>query len=111
MIRVAQWATGNVAREAVLASHRGLATSRLSPPWTVEHGYRIDVDGDPGVSARNDLSSTAADMADLTPERMRGIGLGITAAPLVNAIPNVCAARPGVASFRDLHTIAAVVAR
>jgi hypothetical protein len=38
---------------------------------------------------------------------MRSIGLRITAAPLINAIPAVCAAAPGIATYAELPAIAA----
>jgi len=83
-----------------------VATTALEPAWTVEHGYLLDVVGDPAVHVRIGLIPTAADLADLTPARMRGIGLRITAAPLVNAIPAVCAAQPGIVTYADLRTVA-----
>lgn len=89
-------------------NQRGIAAEALDPPWTVEHGYRIEMIGDPSVYVKLDLVPTAADLADLTPERMRGIGLRITAAPLVNAIPAVCAAPSGIATYAaELPTVAA----
>jgi hypothetical protein len=81
---------GNVDGAEVLAvNQRWIATQSLDPAWTVEHGYRIEILGDPSVYVKVDMLPTAEDLADLTPERMRGIGLRITAAPLVNAIPAV----------------------
>ena len=94
-------------REVLTVTQRWIATEALNPPWTVEHGYRIEVVGDPNGHVRVDLMPTDADLADLTPQRMRSIGLRITAGPLINAIPAVCAARPGIATYADLPAIAA----
>lgn len=94
-------------REVLTVTQRWVATEALDPPWTVEHGYLIEVVGDPNVHVRVDLMPTDADLADLTPQRMRSIGLRITAGPLINAIPAVCAARPGIATYADLPAIAA----
>jgi 2,4-diaminopentanoate dehydrogenase len=94
-------------REVLAVNQRWVATQSLEPPWTVEHGYRVEIIGDPSVYVKVDLMPTAEDLADLTPERMRGIGLRITAAPLVNAIPAVCAAAPGIATYADLPAISA----
>jgi hypothetical protein len=99
---------GNVDGAEVLAvNQRWVATQSLDPAWTVEHGYRIEILGDPSVYVKVDMMPTAEDLADLTPERMRGIGLRITAAPLVNAIPAVCAATSGIATYAELPAISA----
>lgn len=93
-------------REVLAVNQRWIATPLLEPAWTVEHGYRIEVVGDPHVHVKIDLMPTDADLADLTPAVMRGIGLRITAAPLINAIPAVCAAAPGIATYADIPAVA-----
>jgi 2,4-diaminopentanoate dehydrogenase len=99
---------GTVDGQQVLAvNQRWVATQFLNPAWTVEHGYRIEIVGDPSVYVKVDMLPTSEDLADLTPARMRGIGLRITAAPLVNAIPAVCTAAPGIATYADLPAISA----
>jgi hypothetical protein len=90
------------------SNQRWVATQHLDPPWRVEHGYRIDVTGDPCVCVKVDLLPTAEDLADLTRERMRAIGLRVTAAPLINAIPAVCAAAPGIATYADMPVVSAL---
>jgi hypothetical protein len=58
------------------------------------------------VGARHQSRRRGDDgLADLTPERMRGIGLRITAAPLVNAIPAVCAATSGIATYAGAASV------
>jgi hypothetical protein len=84
---------------------RWLATEHVDPPWTVEHGYVIEVQGDPNVRLKLDIWPTDADLADLTRDTMHGIGMRITAVPVVNAIPAVCAAVPGIATYADLRVI------
>jgi len=93
--------------EVLAVKQRWVATHALDPPWKVEHGYRIEVVGNPTVYVKVDLMPTDDDLANLTPERMRGIGLRITAAPLVNAIPQVCAAAPGIITYAELPAICA----
>jgi hypothetical protein len=92
--------------EVLTSNQRWVATQSLEPAWAVEHGYRVDVTGDPNIHVKIDLMPTAEDLADLTPRRMRSIGLRITAAPLVNAIPAVCGAAPGIATYADLPAVA-----
>ncbi|MBE7159777.1 MAG: dihydrodipicolinate reductase [Williamsia herbipolensis] len=103
---------GRVGGDTVISTRqRWLATTALDRPWEAEHAYLIDIVGDPNIRVRLDLVPTEADLADLTPDRMRGIGLRITAAPLVNAIPAVCAAPAGIVTFADLRTPAARLRR
>lgn len=94
-------------REVLAVNQRWVASRSLEPAWKIEHGYRVEITGDPNVYVKVDLMPTAEDLADLTPRRMRGIGLRITAAPLVNAIPAVCAAAPGIATYAELPAIPA----
>ncbi|WP_156409408.1 NAD(P)H-dependent amine dehydrogenase family protein [Mycobacterium sp. Root265] len=102
-----KWYGTRDGREVLAVNQRWIATPLLEPAWTVEHGYRIDIAGDPNVHVKVDLMPTAEDLAELTPSRMRGIGLRITAAPLINAIPAVCAAAPGIATYADIPVVAA----
>lgn len=99
---------GTVEGQEVLAvQQRWVACHTLEPAWKIEHGYRVEIIGDPNVYLKVDLMPTPEDLADLTADRMRSVGLRITAAPLVNAIPAVCAALPGIATYAELPAIAA----
>jgi len=103
--------TGSVAgRDVVGVQQRWLASERVEPAWTVEHGYRIEVAGDPNLRLRLDIWPTEADLADLTKETMHSIGMRITAVPVVNAIPAVVAADPGLATYADLPVITSPLA-
>jgi hypothetical protein len=84
---------------------RWLASTHLDQPWTVEHGYRIEVTGDPNLRLKLDIWPTDEDLANLTRDTMHSIGMRITAVPAVNAIPAVCAARPGIQTYADLPVI------
>lgn len=57
------------------------------------HQYRCDIKGRPNLSVALDMNATADGVDD---------GLVISAMHLVNAIPAVCAARPGILSPLDL---------
>jgi hypothetical protein len=92
-------------RDAVRVQQRWLASTLIDPAWTVEHGYRIEVVGDPNLRLKLDIWPTDADLADLTKETMHSIGMRITAVPVVNAIPVVCAAPAGIATYADLAVI------
>ena len=96
--------------DAVCIRQRWLASLHVDPAWTVEHGDRIEVTGDPNLSLKLDIRPTDADLADLTKATMHSIGMRITAVPVVNAIPAVCAAPPGLATYADLPIIASHLA-
>jgi hypothetical protein len=56
----------------------------MTPNWPVTHGYVIEIEGDPSVRC------------ELEPPDGHFDGATTTAMPLVNAIPAVCAAPPGI---------------
>jgi 2,4-diaminopentanoate dehydrogenase len=62
----------------------------MTPNWPVEDGYVIEIEGEPGVRCR------------LEPIGPHFDGATTTAMPVVNAIPQVCAAPPGIVNHRDL---------
>ncbi|WP_307875067.1 NAD(P)H-dependent amine dehydrogenase family protein [Frankia nepalensis] len=92
--------------DAVQLRQRWLASTLVDPAWTVEHGYSVEVSGDPNIRIKLDIWPTDADLANLTKETMHGIGMRITAVPVVNAIPAVCAAPAGIVTYADLPVIA-----
>jgi hypothetical protein len=67
---------------------------RTTPDWPVEHGYVIDIEGTPSFR-------TCIEPGE------QWSGSMSTALPLVNAIPAVCAARPGILNFGELPFIRA----
>jgi 2,4-diaminopentanoate dehydrogenase len=62
----------------------------MTPNWPVTNGYVIEIEGDPGVRCKLEP------LADHFP------GATTTAMPVVNAIPAVCAAPPGIVNHMDL---------
>jgi len=62
----------------------------MTPRWPITHGYSIEITGDPSVSCTFSRVDTA-----------RGGELTV-AMPVVNAIPDVCAAPPGIVNFQAL---------
>jgi hypothetical protein len=67
----------------------------MTPNWPVTHGYVIELDGVPGVRVR------------LEPQGDHLDGTVTTAMPVVNAIPMVCAAPPGIVNQMDLPFVRA----
>ena len=96
---------GDGDREVVAVRQRWLASTRIDPPWTVEHGYLVEVTGDPNLRLRLEIWPTEADLADLTVATMHSIGMRITALPVVTANRAVHAAAPGIATYAELPVI------
>ena len=92
-------------REVVALRQRWLASDRIEPAWKVEHGYLVEVRGDPNLRLRLEIWPTEEDLSHLDKATMHGIGMRITAVPVVNAIPAVCDAAPGIATYADLPVI------
>lgn len=78
----------------------------LEPDWKVEHDYVVDVQGMPNVRTKLTIAPphdfVATSMIDYMVH-----GMVITSLPAINAIPAVCAARPGIVTYLDLPLITA----
>jgi len=70
-----------------------------APDWRHGHGYVINIDGDPTVKISVELASHVGDH--------NYAGCLATAMHVINAIPAVCDAAPGVLSFLDLPVYSA----
>ncbi|MEM7136503.1 MAG: diacylglycerol kinase [Myxococcota bacterium] len=85
-------------RVVVISSHTQRLRTDVAPDWERlagdKSGYRIEVRGSPDFNCEIDLKGDDGD-------HNTGIVTG-TAMRVVNAIPTVCAAAPGVLSIRDL---------
>jgi hypothetical protein len=90
-------------RHLIECAYRWKMGWAMEPDWPLRHGYFVEVDGEPKV--RSSFQILAPDGWD-EPGYM-GLGMIMTAMPAVNAIPAVCAAAPGIATYRDLPLITA----
>lgn len=72
-----------------------------APDWPQGHGYRIEVEGEPHLKLDLELSSDLGDH--------NHAGCLATAMHVVNAIPHVVRAEPGVLTFLDLPVYSASV--
>lgn len=86
-------------REAIVVEHVNRMCDDIAPEWKKSdtHGcMRIEIEGDPNIA----LECTIGDRSK--PEELGYDGYLMTTTRILNAIPYVCAAPPGLTSFRDL---------
>jgi hypothetical protein len=96
--------------EAVIELHQRWVMGRhLEPAWSVEHGWVVEVTGDPRLRIKVDVWPDTEDLGSLTSSDYHDIGMRLTALPIVNAIVPVCAAEPGIATYADLPVISATL--
>lgn len=99
----ARWIGSVGGTDLVEAQVRWTVTGDLDPAWDIAMAYLIEVQGTPQVNLRVDV--LPADIATFTMEDAAAMGSMITAMPVVNAIPAVVAARPGIVTYADLPTV------
>jgi hypothetical protein len=97
-----RWIGVRAGTDVIEAHIRWTITDELDPAWEVAMAYLIEVRGHPQVNLRVEV--LPQDMTSMTLEEMLAIGSVITAMPVVNAIPAVIAARPGIITYADLPT-------
>lgn len=84
-------------RDAIVIEHINRMAPDLAPQWAtapIDGTYRIAIDGEPSMQCDLVVGSS--------PETASDEGMVATTMRIVNAIPAVCAAEPGVVSSLDL---------
>ena len=76
----------------------------LDPDWKLEHGYIVEIQGQPCVRTKLEVSPPA-DFQATTFKDFMVLGMIMTALPAINAIPQVCAAPPGIVTYVDLPLV------
>jgi hypothetical protein len=76
----------------------------LEPEWPVHHGYTMEVEGSPNIHTRVKFSPSREQIES---GRVADLANPITAMPVVNAIPAVCRAEPGIRTYADLPLVLA----
>lgn len=107
----ARWLGSCAGTDVVEVGIRWTVAADLDQAWDVAMAYLIEVRGHPQVNVRAEV--LPQDFESMSLEEMLAIGSVITAMPVVNAIPAVVAAKPGIVTYADLPTQASrmVVAR
>jgi len=99
----ARWIGSAGGLDAVETAVRWTITSDTEPRWDIAMAYEIEVRGHPNVTMRAEV---LPEFGSMTMDEMVGVGSVITAMPVVNAIPAVVAATPGIVGYRDLPGVA-----
>jgi hypothetical protein len=99
------WQGRRHGRTVVALNARWRKGEHLDPDWSIEHGYIIDIQGRPCVRTKLEVYPPPDFRAQSFGDFMV-LGMIMTALPAVNAIPYVCAARPGIVTYLDLPLIA-----
>ena len=76
----------------------------LDPDWQVEHGYVVEIQGQPCVKTKLEIRPPRDFQAKSFEDYMQ-LGMIITALPAINAIPAVCAAAPGIRTYDELPLV------
>jgi hypothetical protein len=95
---------GRVAnRDVIVLNYQWIMGRHVDAPFTLRHGYFVEIDGEPGVRAQFQILPPP----DWSEPGYMGLGMIMTAMPAVNAIPAVVAAPPGIATYRTLPLVTA----
>jgi hypothetical protein len=95
-----KWIGSVSGTDVIEACVRWTVAPDIEPEWDIAMAYQIEVRGYPQVNVRVEV--LPADMDSMSLDDMMAIGSVITAMPVVNAIPAVVAARPGIVTYADL---------
>jgi hypothetical protein len=73
----------------------------LQPDWEVQHGYVVDIKGQPCVHTKLEIFP-GPDFKAKTFTDYMVLGMIMTAMPAINAIPGTCKAEPGIVTYLDI---------
>jgi hypothetical protein len=99
----ARWIGSVGGMDVVETAVRWTITPEIEPAWDIAMAYQIEVRGYPNVTLRAEV---LPEFGSMSMDEMVGMGSVITAMPVVNALPAVVAAAPGIVGYEDLPTVA-----
>ena len=99
----ARWIGSVGGMDVVETAVRWTITPEIEPAWDIAMAYQIEVRGYPNVTLRAEV---LPEFGSMSMDEMVGMGSVITAMPVVNALPAVVAASPGIVGYEDLPTVA-----
>lgn len=97
-----RWEVVTGGRAVAELHSRFVAAQHLDTGWTVDHGYQVEVAGDPNITVKLEIWPDLEDLAQLTVEEMHAIGMRISGTPAANAVGPVCRAAPGIRTYADV---------
>ena len=100
----ASWQGRRNAQTIIELNVRWRKGQHLEPDWQVQHGYIVDIKGQPCVRTKLEIYPGPDFVAKSFSDYMV-LGMIMTALPAVNAIPGVCAAAPGIVTYLDLPLV------
>jgi hypothetical protein len=98
-----RWRGRVAGRDLIVLNYQWIMGAHVDAPFTLRHGYFVEVDGEPGVRAQFQILPPP----DWSEPGYMGLGMIMTAMPAVNAIPAVVAAPPGIATHLTLPLVTA----
>jgi hypothetical protein len=102
----ASWQGIRAGRTVIDLQVRWRKGQTLEPDWKVEHGYVIEIEGQPNVRTKLQIAPPKDFVARSFKDYMV-LGMIITGMPAIHAIPAVVAARPGIVTYADLPLVTA----
>jgi 2,4-diaminopentanoate dehydrogenase len=100
----ASWQGRVAGRTVIDLKVRWRKGQHIEPDWPLEHGYLVEVEGQPCVRTKLEIRPPKGFVAKSFEDFMQ-LGMIMTALPAVNAIPAVCEAPPGIHTYVDLPLI------
>lgn len=73
----------------------------IEQPWEIDHAYLLEVQGMPTLKLRMEIHPPK-DFAANSLQDYMVLGMVITGMPVVNAIPAICQASPGIKTYMDI---------
>ena len=98
----ARWIGSVDGTDVVESGVRWTITPHVTPRWDIAMAYEMNVRGYPNVSIRAEV---LPEFGSMGMDEMMRVGSVITAMPVVNAVPGVVAARPGIIGYRNLGAV------
>jgi hypothetical protein len=102
----ANWIGARDGKQVVQLKVRWRKGQTLEPDWQIEHGYVVEIEGLPSVRTKLEVFPPKDFVARSLADYMV-LGMVMTAMPAVQAIPQVCDARPGIVTYLDLPLVTA----
>lgn len=100
----ASWQGRKAGRTLIDLKVRWRKGQALEPDWPLEHGYLVEIEGQPCVKTRLEIRPPKDFKAKSFEDYME-LGMIITSLPAVNAIPAVCEAAPGIRTYADVPLV------